>query len=117
MPVHYTIDHERIRTWIEEHGGQPAVVKGTTNEHTPGSLRIVFTDPDGTFDVISWEEFLGIFEDRRLRFRYEDDVQTGFEGWSCGFEDRSQTHDSIVDETQLPEDAEAAEENMFPSAP
>ena len=116
MAIIRTTDQDSIRSWIEEHDGVPAVIDGTTNEDSAGSLRIVFGRPDDTVQPISWEEFFGIFESRKLQFRYDDMAPPGQEGWLCAFEDRDQPRD-VPDETQMPEEVEGMETNMFPSAP
>ena len=35
-----TTDHDDIRRWVEERGGQPARVKETGDDGDPGILRI-----------------------------------------------------------------------------
>jgi hypothetical protein len=39
-----TTDHEEIRRWVEEHGGKPATIRGTSFGKSPRLLTI-----DSTF--------------------------------------------------------------------
>jgi hypothetical protein len=69
-----TTDHDEIRRWVEEHGGKPAVVRGTTDESGSGVLRIDF--PGGAGDEqlehVSWETWFDIFDGNGLAFLYQD---------------------------------------------
>jgi hypothetical protein len=73
--AHRTRDHERIRRWVEERGGRPAVVRGTQ------ILRIDFEDPNGSIDEnlqpVPWEEFFRLFDERSLDFLYQEKTQDG----------------------------------------
>ena len=63
-----TTDHEEIRRWAEERGGQPARVKGTGDDNDPGVLRIDFlggADEDA-LEHISWDEWFEKFDENRL---------------------------------------------------
>lgn len=112
-----TTDHETIRNWIQEHGGVPVVVRDSSGEEGEAEvLRLVFGDPNAELERVSWNEFFTIFDTRRLRFRYEDPVTEGPE-WSFAFESIDQPRETVDDETELPEDVDGVEENMFPSAP
>ena len=44
---HTMIDHEEIRRWAEQHGGKPAVVRGTDSSNTSGILRFDFSGGKG----------------------------------------------------------------------
>ncbi|GAB3670249.1 hypothetical protein [Halopiger thermotolerans] len=70
-----TTDHETIREWAEEHGGQPARVEGTGggDDGDGGLLRIDFGDEDENLEEISWDEFFEEFEDSDLALVYEED--------------------------------------------
>ena len=67
-------DHEKIRSWAEEHGGHPACVKSTGDENDPGILRINFPGYSGedTLEEISWEEFFEKFESSGLALLVRD---------------------------------------------
>jgi hypothetical protein len=69
-------DHKKIRKWIEERKGHPAVVKST--EHGNGGvLRVDFQEPDDALEQISWNEFFEIFESRKLAFLCQDSTSGG----------------------------------------
>jgi len=69
-----TIDHDEIREWVEEHGGQPAMVRRTRGGRGSGILRIDFPGYSGenSLDTISWDDFFARFEEARLAFLYQD---------------------------------------------
>jgi hypothetical protein len=73
-----TTEHEQIRRWAEEHGGQPACVRGTKDG---GSCVLRIDFPGGTgedqLDHISWEEWFDIFERNRLAALYQERKATG----------------------------------------
>ena len=62
-----TTDRKKIRNWIEECQGRPAVVK-STEKNGGGLLRVDFQEPDETLDEVSWGEFFEIFDSRNSRF-------------------------------------------------
>ena len=74
-----TTDHEEIRRWAEEHGGQPARVRGTGNEDDPGLLRIDFPGGAGEdqLEHISWDEWFQKFDENNLAFLYQERKATG----------------------------------------
>lgn len=79
-----TTDHEEIKKWAEQRGGQPAIVRGTENkEEGTGLLRIDFQGggegPDPSLQPISWEEFFQTFDERNLAFLYQDQTAEGQE--------------------------------------
>jgi hypothetical protein len=118
MATYRTTDHEIIRNWILEHGGVPAVIRDTAGEDgDSGVLRLTFGEIDEKImQRISWNEFFAILDIRRLRFRYDDPVGKGEAEWAYAFESIDQPRETVDDETELPEDIDAVEENMFPSA-
>ncbi len=116
MAIYRTTDHDEIRKWVEEKGGEPAVIKGVSGSEGEGILTLVFGQPGPDVQVISWQEFFNTFEDNELRFRYEDPVPADEAGWDFGFEGRDEPMDEN-DETELPEEMDDVDENMFPSAP
>ena len=70
-----TTDHDEIRRWGEERGGQPAVVKSTDGQGDDvGILRIDFPgfSGEGTLEPISWEEFFEKFDREGLAFVYQE---------------------------------------------
>jgi hypothetical protein len=107
-----------IRNWILEHGGMPVVIRDTTgiDGDSEGVLRLTFGEPNDLVERISWNEFFTIFDTRRLRFRYDDPTKPSEAEWAYAFESIDQPRETVDDETELPEDMDAVEENMFPSA-
>ena len=77
---HRTRDHETIRRWAEERGGQPASVKGTERgSDEAGILRMDFPGrgEDDKLEPISWDEFFEKFDETNLEFLYQDKTQDG----------------------------------------
>jgi hypothetical protein len=76
-----TTDHDEIREWVEERGGQPARVKGTENKQGSGLLRIDYPGFSGedTLEPIPWEEFFKAFEENNLAFLYQEETKDGKE--------------------------------------
>jgi len=70
---HVTIDHEQIREWAEERRGKPAVVRDTT------IIRLDFPGFAGPpkLQRISWDEWFGKFEEKRLAFLHQDKMADG----------------------------------------
>jgi hypothetical protein len=74
-----TVDHDTIRTWVEERGGRPARVAATApgkpdaKAGSAGILRIDFGEPDASLEEISWNEFFETFEKHKLALLYDDD--------------------------------------------
>lgn len=74
-----TIDHDEIRRWVEEHGGQPTRVAGTGGGKGSGVLRIDFPgfSGEGKLKPIPWQEFFERFEEANLAFLYQDRTKSG----------------------------------------
>ena len=74
-----TINHDEIKTWVEDHGGKPARVKGTGDGNDPGVLRIDFPGGRGeeTFEHIPWKDWFDKFEDSHLAFLYQEQKKSG----------------------------------------
>ncbi|MGZ4485381.1 MAG: hypothetical protein ACXV4A_14885 [Actinomycetes bacterium] len=75
-----TTDHEEIRRWVEERGGQPARVKGTERGGDDvGILRIDFpgAGSDDSLEPISWDEFFKEFDEKQLAFLYQERTADG----------------------------------------
>jgi hypothetical protein len=68
-----TTDHDEVRRWAEEHGGQPAVVKDTE------ILRIDFPGGAGEDELehVSWDEWFDIFERNELALVYQAHNSSG----------------------------------------
>jgi hypothetical protein len=74
-----TTDHDEIRTWVEEHDGKPASVKGTESDGEAGVLRIDFPGGAGEdrLEHISWEEWFDKFDQNDLAFLYQEEKASG----------------------------------------
>jgi hypothetical protein len=75
-----TTDHETIRRWVEQRGGQPACVKGTGSKNDPGVLRIDYPGYSGASELepIPWDAFFKAFDAKRLAFLYQDKKNSRF---------------------------------------
>lgn len=71
-----TIDHGKMRRWIEERNGRPAIVRAT-RAGGPGVLRVDFGKPEPGLEQISWEDFFRIFEENELAFLYQEKTRSG----------------------------------------
>ncbi|MFG1953182.1 hypothetical protein [Micromonospora sp. NPDC048830] len=74
-----TTDHEVIRRWAEARGAVPATVDGTGHDGHPGVLRFDFPagGREDRLREISWQEWLGTFDRRRLNFIYQEQRSDG----------------------------------------
>lgn len=86
----FTTDHDEIRNWVEERGGQPSRVEGTN------LLRIDYPgfSGEGTLEPMEWDEFFRIFDKNKLAFLYQEETKDGGESRFSKFVDR----DSVDDE-------------------
>ena len=63
--------------WAQSRGGRAATVDRTAHGDHLGVLRIAFGDlPENTREV-SWAEWFGTFDKRRLNFIYQDEKKDG----------------------------------------
>ncbi|WP_435741579.1 hypothetical protein [Nocardioides sp. SYSU DS0663] len=76
---HTTTDHDEIRSWVEEHDGKPARVRGTEGGEGTGVLRIDFPGGAGEdqLEHIGWEEWFETFDDNDLAFLYQAQKASG----------------------------------------
>ena len=74
-----TTDHEEIQTWVEDHDGAPARVRGTGNGDDAGLLRIDFPGGAGEdrLEPISWDEWFAKFDESNLAFLYQEHKASG----------------------------------------
>jgi glutathione synthase/RimK-type ligase-like ATP-grasp enzyme len=74
-----TTDHDEIRQWAEQHGGKPAVVRGTDSGGTSGVLRIDFPGGAGEDELehLDWDEWFNRFEKENLAFLYQQQKEDG----------------------------------------
>ena len=73
-----TTDHDEIRTWAEERGGFPALVRATS-ANEPSVLRIDFPgfSADDEIQRVSWDEWFLAFDQRRLAFLHQEETEDG----------------------------------------
>ena len=72
-----TTDHDEIKSWAEERGGEPAAVADTLSDGKKGALlRIKFQDEDD-LEVIEWDEFFEIFDQNELAALLQDETKDG----------------------------------------
>jgi hypothetical protein len=78
---HNTIDHEKIKQWVEKRGGTPARYIGTDRTGDVGELSLSFpgSDLEPYLEAISWEQWFGKFEEKKLSFLYEEKELDGEE--------------------------------------
>jgi ferritin-like metal-binding protein YciE len=71
---HTTTDHDFIRRWVEERGGWPARVAGTSRGNDAGLIRIDFPgySGEGSLEQIEWDEWFEGFEANQLAFLHRD---------------------------------------------
>jgi hypothetical protein len=73
-----TIDHDKIRKWVEDRGGRPAEVRRTGGNRV-GLLRINFPGYGKDEDLveITWEDFFDKFEEKQLAFVMQEETASG----------------------------------------
>jgi hypothetical protein len=75
-----TTDHEVIRRWAEARRARPATVPGTEHGGRPGVLQFDFPGYGGErLESIDWEDWFRSFDQRKLRFIYQEHVKDGKE--------------------------------------
>ena len=76
-----TTDHDEIRKWVEQRGGQPAHVKRTGGGDDVGLLRIAFPgyddEDDGNIEATEWLDFFKKFDEKKLSFLYQERTADG----------------------------------------
>ena len=79
-----TTDHDEIKRWIQERGGQPARVEGTN------LLRIDYPGFSGeqSLEPMDWNEFFRVFDENNLVFLYQEQTKDGGESRFSKFVDR-----------------------------
>ena len=91
-----TTDHETIREWVEDRGGEPATVAETATESEPGILRLQFPDTEDDHDriePIDWDAFFEKFEKENLALVYQDETESGRMSRFYKFVDRETVRD------------------------
>lgn len=74
-----TFDHDEIRRWAEERGGQPACVSGTGGKGDIGMIRIDFPgfSGEGSLEPIEWDDWFEKFDERNLALLYQEQTAGG----------------------------------------
>lgn len=85
-----TTDHNTIKQWVESRDGFPATVKRTKEDGDPGLLRIDFPgySGDDSLERIEWDAFFKAFEDNKLAFLYQEELESGETSRFCKFVSR-----------------------------
>lgn len=65
-----TAKHDLIRAWAEARNGKPARVRGTSD-----ALKIKIGEDEKYWDVISWDDWFSVFDEKEQAFLFE---QPGF---------------------------------------
>ena len=103
-----TIDHDEIRQWVEDRGGQAAIVASSRSADS-GLLRIDFGEKGEELEQIPWEDFFRLFEEYDLAFVYQEELGDGEVSYSYQFvargpEDEMQyADDATLEDTDTPE--------------
>ena len=73
------VDHEEIRRWAEERGGQPACVRGTGGDDDVGMIRLDFPGYSGeeSLEPIEWDDWFDKFDERKLALLVQDETASG----------------------------------------
>jgi hypothetical protein len=76
---HTTTDHDEIRSWVEQHGGRPATVRGTEDGDDAGVLRIDFPGGAGRdrLETLEWDSWFEKFDAEDLAFLYQERKASG----------------------------------------
>ncbi len=72
-----TRNHDVIRKWAEERGGQPSTIPGGDPE-SPRVLRLNFPGFGGeNLQPVEWDEWFSTFDDRKLVFLFQERLKNG----------------------------------------
>lgn len=75
--THATIDHDEIRSWAEERGARPSVVRNVRGPG-PGILRLDLPGySEGRLEEIEWDDWFEKFDDSNLAFVYQEQTARG----------------------------------------
>lgn len=85
-----TTDHDRIKSWAESRGGEPAFVGETLNDDQKGVvLRIKFQNEDD-LETVGWDTFFDHFEEKNLAALLQDETSDGSKSRFVKFIDRDE---------------------------
>ena len=119
MAIKYTISEEKIRSWIEEYGGVPVLVKGVeeNGKESTEMIHVAFGPLLPEMEEIEWEEFFERMENEQLALEYDDSAPRGkipdFE-----FVDRDRELGEFYPESDLPDsgDPDVLRNNIIPDS-
>jgi hypothetical protein len=115
MEFTLTKNHDEIRTWIREHGGEPSIKNKRPSDR--GVIDVCFDEYDDEHQIISWEEFFDTFDSMNMEFRYECHDQECRE-FAYSFlpfvEAQKEIEDNDLNKNDMPEDVPV--ENIIPDA-
>ena len=75
-----TVEHDEIRTWVDEHGGAPAKVRGTGMQFSdPALLRIDFSGERGDpqLERMEWDAWLESFTEQQKAAMFAEPDREG----------------------------------------
>lgn len=119
MATKYTTSEEKIRSWIEEYGGVPVLMKGIdeNGKESPEMIHVAFGPLPPEMEEIDWEEFFERIENEQLALEYDDGAPRGkipdFE-----FVDRERELGEFYPESDLPDsgDPDVLRSNIIPDS-
>lgn len=119
MAIKYTTSEEKIRSWIEEYGGVPVLVKGVeeNGKESTEMIHVAFGPLLPEMEEIEWEEFFERMENEQLALEYDDSAPRGkipdFE-----FVDRNRELGEFYPESDLPDsgDPDVLRNNIIPDS-
>ena len=71
-----TRDADIVRQWADERDARPATTPGS-DPKSPRVLRFDFPDYDASLQPVEWDDWLRVFEERRLVFIYQEHLKSG----------------------------------------
>lgn len=91
----HTTDHEAIRDWVTERGGQPVELQDPDAE----AFDIAFESLDRAIGYpLEWERFFERFEERGLAFAYDEAPDDPADAWELFDRTRVEASNRIGDE-------------------
>lgn len=75
-----TTDHGEIKEWMEKHQGTPSIIDQPNAAQDKIGIRVDFPGTadeaflaEGKYRKATWDEFFSVFDERRLRFVYDNE--------------------------------------------
>ena len=104
MTRRHMTEYEKIRLWIEDHGGFPARIRGVPDEEAGEDVEISFDPQDPEMERIGWDEFFAWLERNNLALAYDSGARER-EG-HFEFVDKDEIGNELGEETGLPDSGE-----------